>query len=84
MVQMADARALARKVERIEDAGRRGDWKADSWSLERHPASREEFGGASRNSGPEITVILNIPKPDPLPALVENGRVIEASASTLP
>ena len=51
-------------VERIADAGRRGDWRADAHLLDRHPATRDEFGPrpaqSAEGSGP-IFIQINAP-----------------------
>ena len=63
MVDAARHRAIACKIERIDEAGARGDWKADSWYLERAPETREAFGGSNTQGFAGVTVILNVPDP---------------------
>ena len=51
-------------VERIADAGKRGDWRADAHLLDRHPATRDEFGPrhAEGVQGPgPILIQINAP-----------------------
>lgn len=51
-------------VERIADAGKRGDWRADAHLLDRHPATRDEFGPrpaqGAEGTGP-ILIQINAP-----------------------
>jgi hypothetical protein len=63
MVHAARKRSIARKIERIDEAGERGDWKADAWHLERAPETRAEFGGSKTHDVGGITVILNVADP---------------------
>lgn len=39
-LQIAEADAESKRIERIEKAGKRGDWKADAWYLERRYPER--------------------------------------------
>ena len=50
------------RIGNIEKAGNRGDWKADSYLLERNPATRAEFAQTQNHSGPSIQVVLSIPR----------------------
>lgn len=78
LIAAARMRAVSRKIERIDEAGQRGDWKADSWFLERAPETRGEFGGGAAGGITGINVILNIPDPKP----IEMPTIeIDASAS---
>ena len=74
MVLAARNRSIARKIERVDEAGERGDWKADSWFLERAPETRAEFGGSKTQGFDGVTVILNVADPN-LPEM----PVIEAT-----
>lgn len=67
-IARAEARKVNRRLSRIEEAGKRGDWKADAWLVERSPESKPEFGNANeRNAGfGQINVILNVPVPEPV------------------
>lgn len=51
-------------VERIAEACKRGDWRADAHLLERHPATRDEFGqraaATGQGAGP-ILIQINAP-----------------------
>lgn len=65
--QAADAAGAdfgAGLVERIADAGKRGDWRADAHLLDRHPATRDEFGPrlaeGVQGAGP-ILIQINAP-----------------------
>lgn len=51
-------------VERIADAGKRGDWRADAHLLDRHPATRDEFGprhAEGAQGGGPILIQINAP-----------------------
>lgn len=53
-----------KQMKGIEASGESGDWRARSWLMERHPATREEFGQqATRSNGPTIKIELAIPYP---------------------
>ena len=56
-VRAQERRAVADRVQRIGAAGKRGDWKADSWYLER--TQREIFGSDSHKGG-GVAVQINI------------------------
>jgi len=56
-VRAQERRAVADRVQRIGAAGKRGDWKADSWYLER--TQREIFGSDAGKSG-GLAVQINI------------------------
>ena len=74
LVSQAAARSVARKVGRIEEAGERGDAATDRWMLERHPASREEFGGQARaNQAPVVAVQINVTRGDDTPPIIGEG-----------
>jgi hypothetical protein len=62
LVRSAYARSIARKVERIDEAGDRGDWKADSWYLERSQATRQEYGNTNErnHSSEDIWISIGI------------------------
>lgn len=71
---IAAARAVGDKIQRINEAGKRGDWKADAYLLERLPESKEQFRGDAGQSNAGVTVILNFDR-DAL--AVPTGRVID-------
>lgn len=56
----AQARWAERQVTQIDEAGKRGDWKASAHLLSKHPVSREWFGEGKGNSGPAIMVQVNV------------------------
>jgi transposase len=62
------------RIENINKAGDRGDWRADSWLLERHPETRGDFQGPKSEGGASIHVVLNIPVPK-LPG--DDAKLIE-------
>ena len=64
MVVAARYQTIARKIERIDEAGQRGDWKADSWYLERAPETRGEFGSSKTKGFDGVTVIPNVADPN--------------------
>jgi len=78
MVDAARHRAIACKIERIDEAGARGDWKADSWYLERAPETREAFGGANASGFTGIVVNLNVPDPKPVTMPVIDATPVSA------
>lgn len=50
-----------RQVGHIDKAADRGDWRASSWLMERHPATRDEFGQqATKSGGPTVRIELAI------------------------
>ena len=52
--QMAQARNhnIAQKIIRIDEAGRKGHFKADIWALEKSRETRDEFSGRPANTEP--------------------------------
>ena len=62
--EAAGAEFGAGLVERIAEAGKRGDWRADAHLLDRHPATRDEFGArpaeGAQGAGP-ILIQINAP-----------------------
>lgn len=71
LVAAARMGAISRKIQRIDEAGERRDWKADSWYLERAPETRDVFAGSTNKGNADIQVILNIgdPKPVEIPVI---------------
>ena len=61
--EKAEAAYAERQLGHIENAAERGDWRASSWVLERHPATRDEFGQQIRPQGPTIKIELALPYP---------------------
>lgn len=62
--EAAGAEFGASLVERIAEAGRRGDWRADAHLLDRHPATRDEFGprhAEGAQGGGRILIQINAP-----------------------
>lgn len=64
-IARAQANRAKRRIQRIESAGDRGDWKADAWLIERSEETKGDFGGGSSN-GPTINVQINVPVPTPV------------------
>ena len=60
LVEQAHMGSVCRKIGRIDEAGERGDWKADSWYLERNRSTRDDFGGAAGAGATKIEVIVNV------------------------
>ena len=56
-VRKAESTAIVSRLQNIAKAGRRGDWKADSWYLER--TQREIFGN-NDNKNNALAVQINI------------------------
>lgn len=51
-------------VERIAEAGKRGDWRADAHLLERHPATRDDFAARPAigiGEGAQVLIQINAP-----------------------
>jgi hypothetical protein len=62
----------AKHVANIDSAADRGDWKAAAWRLERHPATRADYGqDDKRGGGPQFVVVLNIPRAGDNPPTIE-------------
>lgn len=57
MVREAESMAVVQRLQNIQKAGNRGDWKADSWYLER--THRETFGSNEIKNG-ALAVQINI------------------------
>ena len=57
MVREAESMAIVSRLSNIQNAGKRGDWKADSWYLER--TQREIFGN-NDNKNNALAVQINI------------------------
>ena len=57
--QRARGTAAAARIRRLADAGKRGDWKADAYMLERMEGAREEFSSAFRPDR-KLHVIINV------------------------
>lgn len=62
LVEAARHEAVAKRVVRLDQAGERGDWRADAWFLERAPLSRGEFVVQSDKTPVDIQFILNVPR----------------------
>src|SRR3546814_5455079 len=59
-VEAAEASYMSRHLANLNDASDRGDVKAATWMLERHPATRADFGAEKQGSGgPQIVVQIN-------------------------
>ena len=79
--QAATAHWAKTRIKNINNAGDRGDWRADSWLLERHPETRTDFQGPKAEGGTTIQVVLNIPLPKlALPG--DDAKVIEVVTVT--
>jgi len=50
------------QVGNVVAAADRGDARAAQWLLEKHPGTREEFGGGSGSGGPTLVVHINVPR----------------------
>lgn len=75
----AQAQYIRRRFGDINKASERGDVKAATWTMERHPMTREDYGNANRGAqGGGITVVLNVPAPSrDEPLDVVSGDLIE-------
>ena len=63
-LRATEARAMAEKIGRIDKAGQRGEWKADSWFTSRHPKTRGEFGDAAAKAGSGVMIVMNWSRDD--------------------
>ena len=70
LVDAAEARATVRRVDQIDGAAARGDWRGAAWLLERSPASRDDFGGHVTQVTPQLAVQINVTRGDTTPAVV--------------
>lgn len=61
-IATARSQRALKRIDNIEKAGDRGDWKASAYGLERDPLTREAF--AQHGMGGGITIVLNIPRDD--------------------
>lgn len=80
-VERAKAECVLRKIERVDEAGERGDVKADFWFLERDLETRDEFGQAATrgNGGVNIQVVLNIPRAEMPEAITVEHTAVPVS-----
>ena len=63
-IQVAAAKGHAKRARLINAAAERGDWKAASWMMERHPETREDFGQKPAAGG-GVTVVFNWSRDEP-------------------
>lgn len=63
-IQVAAAKGHAKRARLINAAAERGDWKAASWMMERHPETREDFGQRPAAGG-GVTVVFNWSRDEP-------------------
>lgn len=62
--QAAVQRFIQTNLGRVDKAADRGDWKAATWMLGKHPASKPDYAeDAIGKGGAVLNIILNIPKP---------------------
>lgn len=68
MIDQAQRTFLATREENVNQAGDRGDLRANLAVLERHPLAAEQWAmkGAMGQGGPAINVTINIPDPKPI------------------
>jgi hypothetical protein len=57
LVREAESVAVVSRLQNIQKAGDRGDWKADSWYLER---TQREIFGSNETKGNALAVQINI------------------------
>lgn len=61
LAKAAEAEAGLRAIERVKEAGTRGDWRADAYLLERMPVTRDDFAprpSTGLGEGPPVTIQL--------------------------
>ena len=75
-IDIAEAAGPARQASRINQAGERGDWRADAWLLKHSPRTRDEWAEASSGTN-GVTVNLQIFGREDEPVTI-NGEVVEA------
>jgi hypothetical protein len=66
------------RIETIEHAGDRGDWKASAYLLERNEGTKPIFAqDKGQGGGTNIQVVLNIPRPEPVQMIDVEAVVVE-------
>lgn len=77
ILEVAEFSGSAKQAERIEQAGQRGDWRADAWLLKHSPRSREDYADANAAGSNGVSVTLQLfGRPDQ--EIVINGQTIDA------
>ena len=73
-IQEAERIKVSARIQRIEAAGKRGDWKADRFLLQSDPTTKEIFVNSRVKGANVINVTLNIPRASPSerPAVIEH------------
>ena len=73
-VRAAERKAVADRVQRIGLAGKRGDWKADSWYLER--TQKQIFGNETNKLG-AMNLHININRDTSLEPVTINAETVD-------
>lgn len=64
LVKRAQNHWAQRRIDNITGAADKGDWRAAAWGLERHPATRGEFGQVKSGEGAKIEIVFQgMPSP---------------------
>ena len=75
-IDIAESAGPARQASRINQAGERGDWRADAWLLKHSPRTRDEWAEASSGTN-GVTVNLQLFAREDEPVTI-NGEVVDA------
>ena len=79
MVDAARAQFVRGQANNVKSAGDRGDWRASSWLLERHHASRADYAAPTPAAMGGLTVNFNLASP-----WAETGVTIQGNAIASP
>lgn len=66
--RQAKALRTRQRLQNIDDAGDKGDWRASAWMVERDPATRDDFQRAE-NTSPSIHISINVPRGEGVEAI---------------
>ena len=79
MVSVAQSHFVRGQANNVKSAGDRGDWRASSWLLERHHASRADYAAPTPAAMGGLTVNFNLASP-----WAETGVTIQGNAIASP
>jgi hypothetical protein len=71
----AQERFIRENLGIIQQAGRRGDWKAAQWMLGKHPRSKADYAEEKQQGGASLNIVLSIPKPGGEIRAIEEAKV---------
>jgi hypothetical protein len=73
--EQAQERFIRENLGIIQQAGRRGDWKAAQWMLGKHPRSKADYAEEKQQGGTSLNIVLSIPKPGGELRAIEEAKV---------